>query len=189
MVYWFLWLFEHQFILGYRFMSSEKDTKEHEQSEVSQTAEAQTESNACDQACTEVKDKFLRVTADFQNYRSRVEKERMYSIQLGQIAVLGKLLSIVDDVDRAIDEAKKQEGADTSWLAGFELIAKSLSQLLADHQIMPIEQIETFDPELHEALAQIDSPDHTSGMIIEVMQKGYRVGDRVLRPAKVTVSK
>ncbi len=170
-------------------MSSEKDKKEHEQSEATQAAEAQTESNACDQACAEIRNNFLRVSADFQNYRSRVEKERMHSIQLGQVAVLGKLLSIVDDVDRAIDEAKKQEGADTSWLAGFELIAKSLSQLLVDHQIMPIEQVETFDPELHEALAQIDSSDHESGQIIEVMQKGYMVGDRVLRPAKVTVAK
>jgi len=170
-------------------MSSEENKKNHEKSEATQTVEEQVGPTICDQACTESKDKLLRVSADFQNYKSRVERERMHSIQLGQVAVLGKMLAIVDDVDRAIDEAKKKEDVDTSWLSGFELIAKSLSQLLADHKIKQIEQIKNFDPELHEALAQIDSPDHESGVIIEIMQKGYMVNDRVLRPAKVTVAK
>jgi len=171
-------------------MSSEKDIKEHAQAATEDTQEspAQTESTGCDQAYSEMKEKFLRVTADFQNYKSRIERERMHSIALGQVAVLGKMLSIVDDVDRAIDEARKKE-AEADWLAGFELISKAFYQLLADHKITPIAQMDTFDPELHEALAQVDSPDHESGMIIEIMQKGYMHNDRVLRPAKVVVAK
>jgi len=171
-------------------MSSEQNKTEQVQDEQSQELKgAEKSSAACDTSCSDMNDKLLRVTADFQNYRSRVEKERMHSIQLGQVAVLGKLLSIVDDVDRAIDEAKKQGIADLQWLAGFELIAKSLYQLLADYKVVPVEQMKIFDPELHEALTHIDSPDHESGAIVDVLQKGFMVGDRVLRPAKVTVAK
>jgi len=171
-------------------MSSEESKKNNEQAEQAQSADnAQGQAAGCKPECAAVKDRFLRMSADFQNYKSRIEKERMQSVQLGQLAVIGKLLTIMDDVDRAIEEAKKQQQVDDTWLAGFEMISKALYQLLTDHHIKPIDQMKTFDPELHEALAQIDSPDHQSGEIVDVMQKGYLINDRVLRPAKVTVAK
>ena len=168
-------------------MSSEHDRKE--QNEQHNTESAGVKEAECAQSCAELQDKLLRVTADFQNYKMRTERERMQSIQVGQMVVLTKLLSIVDDVERAIDEAKKQNKADLNWLTGFELIAKSLHQLLADYRVYPIEQIKAFDPELHEALAQVDAPDHQSGDIVAVLQKGYVMDGRVLRPAKVTVAR
>lgn len=167
-------------------MSSEQEKKQQGQSE------QQPETNQvayCGQACIDIQDKLLRVTADFQNYKTRTEKERMQSIQLGQVTVITKMLTIVDDVDRALEEAKKQGSAHINWLAGFDLIAKSLHQLLADYNVRPIEQVHTFDPELHEALTQVDAPNTASGAIVTVLQKGYMVDNRVLRPTKVTVAK
>lgn len=171
-------------------MSSERDQKEHnEQTHTTESTGIQEPTQECAQSCAELQDKLLRVTADFQNYKMRTERERMQSIQIGQIAVITRLLSIVDDVERAMIEAKKQGNADLNWLTGFELIAKSLNQLLTDYRVLPIEQIKTFDPELHEALTQVDAPDHQSGDIVVVLQKGYVMDSRVLRPAKVTVAK
>lgn len=167
--------------------SEEKKPQESQEQQVQETAEK--EQAVCGQSCADTQDRLLRVTADFQNYRARTEKERMHSMQLGQVAVLGKLLAIVDDVDRAIEEAKKKGEVDPAWLAGFAMIAKSLNQMLADHGVTALEQMKTFDPELHEALTQVDAPDHESGAIVDVLQKGYMFNDRVLRPAKVTVAK
>lgn len=167
-------------------MSSEIETKDFQESS---TAQEQDGNKACTQSCSEMSDRFLRVTADFQNYKSRVEKERMQSIQIGQLSVLTKLLSIVDDVDRAIQEAHKKDADHKDWLAGFQLIAKSLHQLLAEYKVKEIDQVTLFDPELHEALVQVDSPTHESGHIVDVMQKGYMIDNRILRPAKVTVAK
>lgn len=169
-------------------MSSEHDKKT-ENEQVHNAESAEMKEAECAQSCAELQDKLLRVTADFQNYKVRTERERMQSIQIGQTVVITKLLPIIDDVERAIDEAKKQNKTDLNWLAGFELIAKSLNQLLSDYRVHPIEQIKTFDPELHEALAQVDAPDHQSGDIVAVLQKGYVMDGRVLRPAKVTVAR
>jgi len=143
----------------------------------------------CGKECSEAQDKLMRITADFSNYRIRTQKERTQSLQRGQSVILEKLLTVVDDIDRAIQEAKKQNLTDQSWIKGFELIAKSTYQLLADHNVSPISQVETFDPTLHEALTSVEIEGKESGAIIDVMQTGFMIGDRVLRPAKVTVAK
>ncbi len=169
-------------------MSSEKTV--HESVEQQENEKITTNSEqSCEKTCAAVKSQLLRVTADFQNFKSRIEKERMQYIQIGHLSVVEKLLPIVDDVDRAISEARKKDDTDQAWLSGFDLIAKSLCKLLDECGVKLIEQNSSFDPELHEALAQVENADYESGAIVQVMQKGFMIGERVLRPVKVTVAK
>lgn len=149
------------------------------------------ELETCTKEINELKDAARRVAADFENFKKRVERDRALWSQAAQAEVFIKLLPIVDDFDRALQQAYKQERTSelAAWLAGFELINKSLYKFLQSFDVRPIEHMSQFDPEFHEAIAQVESPDHASGAIVEVAQKGFMMKDRVLRPARVTVAK
>jgi molecular chaperone GrpE len=138
----------------------------------------------------ESKEKVLRVSADFENFRRRMDKERAQWMQTAQSEVLDDLLDVVNDVDRALTELRKKEhGNDQAvWLAGFELIQKSLQKMLTQYEVQEITQVRTFDPQLHEALLRVASPEHQSGDIITVMERGFMLKGNVLRPAKVSVA-
>lgn len=138
----------------------------------------------------ESKEKVLRVSADFENFRRRMDKERAQWMQTAQSEVLDDLLDVVNDVDRALTELRKKEhGSDQAvWLAGFELIQKSLQKMLVQYDVQEITQLKTFDPQLHEALLRVNSPEHQSGDIITVMERGFMLKGNVLRPAKVSVA-
>lgn len=145
----------------------------------------------CASELTSVKEQLVRLGADFQNYKKRTEKDRAEWSSSAQAAVLLELLPLVDDFDRALSEAQK-EGVNpefAQWLAGFELIHKALYELLKNRKVEPIDQITTFDPELHEALMQVESEEHESGQIVQIMQRGFTFNGKVLRPAKVSVAK
>ena len=87
-------------------------------------------------------------------------------------------------------EYKKNEIKEADvWIAGFEMIQKSLNKLLEKYEVKEISDFQNFDPELHEAIAQVASDEHESGQIVNVVQKGYILKDKILRPAKVTVAK
>lgn len=136
------------------------------------------------------KDKCMRVAADFQNYKRRMEKEQTTWISSTQADVITNLLPIIDDMDRAMAESQKEGKTDMqAWLAGFEMIRTALHKLLTKYGVTEISQNRTFDPLLHEALASVEVPGKQAGEIIEVLQKGYMVKDQVLRPAKVAVAK
>jgi len=133
----------------------------------------------------------LRAAADLENYKRRVEKDQALWYKQAQERVLLDLLKVVDDFDRAQEERQDQEPSEElkGWFEGFELIYKSFQKMLQQYDVDEIEQMTQFDPHLHEAVVQVDSPDHESGQIVEVLQKGYMFKDDVLRPAKVTVAK
>jgi len=163
------------------------------ESETQGAAPSETEQKlqACQTELADWKDRFMHVTADMQNYKRRMESERVMWAHRAQEKVLLGLLAIVDDFDRALAEHEKVEHTEDldAWLQGFELIGKSLYKYLASVGVQPIEQVNTFDPELHEAVVQIEAADKASGDIVEVMLKGYMFNDAVLRPAKVVVAK
>lgn len=149
---------------------------------------------ACQQEVVLWKDKFLRANADFKNFKQRVEKEQVQWIRSGQALLLADFLAIVDDIDRALFEYKKYQKEEQSlkadaWIEGFELISKSLYNVLEKYGVTEITDLAEFNPEFHEALVQIDSPDYSSGEIVEVLQKGFKFKDEILRPAKVSVAK
>ncbi|MBM3306770.1 MAG: nucleotide exchange factor GrpE [Candidatus Eisenbacteria bacterium] len=136
-------------------------------------------------------DKWLRALADLDNYKRRTERERCRWADQAREDVLASLLSVVDDLDRAL-ACGAPEGADggAALRAGVELIRRQLLQLLEKHGVVPIETGGAeFDPAFHEAVCQLESPDHDSNQIVSETQKGYRLGDRVLRCSKVVVAK
>lgn len=146
---------------------------------------------SCKQDCHEWKDKYIHVSADLQNYKRRTEQQQALWGMRAQADVLLQLLPIVDDFDRALSEHYNRERTPEldEWLKGFELIGKSLYKFLQDAGVAEIKEIIYFDPYIHEAIVQVESDKHTSGEIVDVIQKGYMFKDQVLRPAKVTVAK
>ena len=146
--------------------------------------------NACSDELALIKEKFIRLGADFQNYKKRVEKDRLEWMDKSKADVLAGMLTVVDNFDRALDEAKHVNNEQLSeWLKGFELIHKVFYEFLKDQGVEPVSQNEVFDPTYHEAIAQLESPSHQSGQIIDLFEKGFLYKGKVLRTAKVTVAK
>lgn len=163
-------------------MSDEIKSQETIQEKQNSTSEHQL--NECLVEKDEWKDRCLRTAADFENFKRRSEKERISWITNTQSAMLNDLLSVVDDFERAFS-TKDQ----ASSLEGFTMIYKSFQKLLDKYGVQEIKEIAEFDPNLHEAIMQVESGDHQAGQIVQVLQKGYRFKEQILRPAKVSVAK
>jgi molecular chaperone GrpE len=133
-------------------------------------------------------DRLLRKTAEFDNYRKRVERERLEASRYAAADLLEALLPIVDDFERAL---QADAGADAAaYRQGVELIYRQLQDLLARRGVTPIETVgQRFDPHLHQAITYESSPGHAEGEIVEEVRRGYKYGDRLLRPAMVKVAK
>ena len=133
-------------------------------------------------------DRLLRKTAEFDNYRKRIERERREQANQAIVELLRDLLSIVDDFDRALTTEHAQSVA--AYRKGVELIHTKLHDLLRKHGVLPIEALGTeFDPNLHQAVIHEVSPEHREGEVIEELSRGYTMGQRLLRPAMVKVAK
>lgn len=133
-------------------------------------------------------DRLLRKTAEFDNYRKRVERERKEMAQHAAGDVLEALLPIVDDFERALAADAGSE-ADT-YRKGVDLIYRQLQDLLARRGVTPIEAVgQPFDPRFHQAITYEASPGRAEGEVIEEVRRGYMHGDRLLRPAMVKVAK
>jgi molecular chaperone GrpE len=139
----------------------------------------------CQSQREEWKDRYLRCAADFENLKKRTEKERAVWISTAQATVLQDIISIVDDFDRAFAQPVGQENA----IAGFELIHKGLQKILEKYGVTSLQEVKHFDPVMHDAIMQVESPDHTHGDVVQILQKGYMHKGEVLRPAKVSVAK
>jgi molecular chaperone GrpE len=140
----------------------------------------------CQQDVALWKDQASRIYADFENYKKRMDKEQMSWMQTAQVSVLKDLLTVVDNFDRALS-AKTDATAD--MYAGIEMIYKSVVQLLNKYGVKEFTDYQQFDPEFHEALMDVDSADHATGQIVQVLEKGFMIKDKVLRPAKVMIAK
>ena len=133
-------------------------------------------------------DRLLRKTAEFDNYRKRVERERREHADEAIVSVLLELLSVVDDFDRAL-QVEAGEGA-AAYRKGIELIHAKLHDMLRKQGVRPIVALGAdFDPNLHQAVMHESSPDHREGEVTGELQRGYTIGDRLLRPAMVKVAK
>ena len=133
-----------------------------------------------------------RERASFINYKRRMEQERTETVQYASAELLKKLLPVVDDFDRALAAIPDKERKDNKWVEGVELIARKLHTILEQQGVEPIEALnQPFDPNLMEAVAFEDNAgegDHVD-TVSEVFGKGYKLRDRVLRPAMVKVSR
>jgi molecular chaperone GrpE len=135
-------------------------------------------------------DKYLSLTADFQNYKKRVTQERADWAQDAQRLIFLELLAVIDNFERALEQERKRENSESvAWLTGFEMIYQSLEKLLVKFGVQEITDFSSFNPKYHEALVQVESDKHESGAIVQVLQKGYTMQDKVIRPATVSVAK
>jgi molecular chaperone GrpE len=133
-------------------------------------------------------DRLLRKTAEFDNYRRRIDRERREQADQAVVDLLLELLLVVDDFDRALT-VDAGDGA-AAYRKGVELIHAKLHDLLRRYNVRPIEAVGApFDPNVHQAVAHESSPDHREGEVVDVLRKGYMIGDRLLRPAMVKVAK
>jgi molecular chaperone GrpE len=139
----------------------------------------------------ETKDRLIRLQADFENFRRRALREREEAIRYGAQNLFKELLTTVDNLERAIDHARKGGGGDSeSLLQGVELVQKGLLGLMARHGVTEIEALgKPFDPAQHEAMAQAPDASVAPNTVLEVLQKGYKLRDRLLRPARVIVAR
>lgn len=129
-------------------------------------------------------DKAVRLYADFENFRKRMERERLETWSRAEQEVLGGILPIVDNFDRALSEA-----GDDPFSTGVKMVHSSLLDFLKKHNVVAIESLgKPFDPAVHEAVAYQPSPEADEGIVIYETRKGYRKGDTVLRPSSVIVS-
>ncbi len=133
----------------------------------------------------ELFDRLQRLAAEFDNYRKRNARENAALVERANERLVKELLPILDDLGRALDAAEEHE--EVKLEEGVRLVHRSLAELLAKQGLAEIETDGKFDPHVHEALLSQPS-DKEEGSVIEVVQKGYKLGDRVLRPARVVVA-
>lgn len=182
----------------FRKPESEELKKEEQVTDQNQTEEGQQDEQVSEVAqklencmfeLSNTKDQLVRLGADFQNYKRRIEQDQVRWNFVAKSSVIKDLLSCVDDFDRALSAGKEAQDAQVAqWVLGFELIQKRLYDMLKQHKVERITQVTTFDPELHEAVMQVESSDHTQGAIVQVLEQGFTFEGKVLRPAKVSVA-
>lgn len=160
-------------------ISSEESPKE----ELSKEEQLQQELDAKD-------DKYLRLFAEFENYKRRTSKERIELFKTAGQDVMQSMLPVLDDFDRAMQEVKKSE--DIPLVEGIELINNKLRETLKNKglEVMSVKAGDVFDSELHEAITQIPaSSEDMKGKIVDVVEKGYTLGDKIIRYPKVVTGK
>jgi molecular chaperone GrpE len=133
----------------------------------------------------ELVDTLQRVQADFENYRKRAARDQQSLVARAHERLVKELLPVLDDLERALEAAEAHEEAKLE--EGVALVARSFADVLRKEGLEEVETEGTFDPHVHEALLSQPS-EAEEGAVIEVIQKGYRLGDRVLRPARVVVA-
>jgi molecular chaperone GrpE len=135
-------------------------------------------------------DKLLRLQAEFDNTRKRLEKEKQDFIKFANEGIILELLNILDDLERSVELAESKGQDLTAFLKGVEMILAHLYEMLKEYGVKPIEaEGKLFDPHYHEALMQVENKDLPEHTIVEELQKGYLLNDRVIRTSKVKVSK
>ena len=161
-----------------------------ESSPVSEAASstAQDELASKTEECTALNNKYLRLAAEFENYKRLTQRDQREQIRFGNEQLLKELLPAVDNMDRAI-KAARTSGGDSALIQGVELTLKQLSGTLAKFGVQAIETVgQDFDPSAHQAVSYGPSNDVPANKVLDEFQKGYRLHDRILRAAMVSVS-
>jgi molecular chaperone GrpE len=133
-------------------------------------------------------DGWQRTQAEFANARKRFEKQRGDTYLNANVDLVGKILPLLDDFERALGSVPA-DIQENPWISGVALVYRKMLAILDELNVQPIPTVgEPFDPNLHEALSQEPSDDYDNGTIVREMRRGYRLGDRVIRPSLVTVA-
>jgi molecular chaperone GrpE len=143
-----------------------------------------------DREIAELKDKYLRSLADNENARKRIRQQSEESVRIQKEAWLRDLLPIVDNLERAVGAARNGGGDGRVIVEGVEMVLRALLDFLRTHGVTPIVSAgQQFDPSRHEAVDQVESGAHPPNTVVQEFHRGYLIGDRVLRPASVSVAK
>lgn len=190
---------------NYRSMS-EKEEKQAVTDETAATEETLEQQESAEEAATEseavseveelrrqveeTKDKYLRLFADFDNYKRRSARESLETMQLASKELMIALLPVLDDFERAMKAASESDDPD-ALKQGVELVYNKLFRTLEQNGLAPMDAIgEEFDPNIHEALTEIPAPnDDMKGKVVDQVEKGYKMHEKIIRYAKVVVGK
>jgi molecular chaperone GrpE len=136
----------------------------------------------------ETRDRYLRTAADFENFKRRARQEQLDIRQYAAAELIGRLLPVLDDLNNVLEHAPA--GVDESWVKGLELSVRKLEEALGTHGLQPIESVGArFDPKQHEAVGHEESTEHPEDTVVSELRRGYRLRDRVVRPALVKVAR
>lgn len=163
-----------------------------DQEEEDQTVETQeiSETEQLKADLDKEKDKFLRLFAEFENYKRRTSKERLELFKTANQEVMTAMLPVLDDFDRALNEIQKAK--DKNLLKGVELIHNKFRETLKNKglEAMEVKSGDSFDADMHEAITQVQAPsDKLKGKIVDVLERGYKLGDKIIRFPKVVTGK
>lgn len=165
-----------------------EDMQETEQEAVNEKTEQEIVEPTAEEILQLEKDKYLRLFAEFENYKKRTSKERIEFFKTANQELMTVLLPVLDDFDRGLTEIKKAK--DKNLLKGIELINNKFRLTLKQKglSLLEVKQGDTFDAEIHEAITQIPAPtDKLKGKIVDVIEQGYTLGDRIIRFPKVVI--
>jgi molecular chaperone GrpE len=175
-------------------MSSKENTQEEEiknieaEAQVEENQEVEKEEPTAEELIQAEKDKYLRLFAEFENYKKRTTKERIELFKTANQELMTTLLPILDDFDRGLAEIKKAK--DKELLKGMQLINDKLNKSLEQKglSLMEVKEGDAFDADIHEAITQIPAPtDKLKGKVIDCIEKGYKLGDKIIRYPKVVI--
>jgi molecular chaperone GrpE len=142
-----------------------------------------------DKELAELKDRYLRSLAESENARKRIRQKSEETVRLQRENMLRELLPVVDNLERAV-EAARDGGNGEPIVEGVEMVLRSLLDFLKTHEVTQLTSIgQPFDPQRHEAIDQIESSQHPPNTVVNEFHRGYQIGDRLLRPARVAVAK
>ncbi len=145
---------------------------------------------AAQMEAVEARQDMLRMQADMENLRKRLVREQEKARRRTLERFMGDLLPVRDSLERGLEAASDPAASVEALKEGKELIMKMLNKVMGDHGLQTIDPAgEAFDPEKHEAMTMLPSPDHDENTVIDVLEKGYQLHDRLIRPAKVVVSR
>jgi len=168
-------------------MSEKKNTEETQEITTSELEELRQKYAQLEAENQELRDKQLRLSAEFENYKKRQKKLFTTMTEQFRDELITRYLEVLDNFERAL--AACPTDAHEDYIEGFRMIGQQMLDFLKLENISPIDEKEApFDPNLHEAIHRMPSDDHPSCTVLEIAQKGYRRGDKLIRPAKVVVS-
>jgi molecular chaperone GrpE len=137
----------------------------------------------------ETRDRMLRIAAEFENYKKRVKREQVEGESKARESVLRDMLEIIDNLERAVAASSSAGGDPRALQQGVELVLRLFQSKLERHDVRPFDaKGKPFDPRLHDAISQVASTELPPGSVVNEVQKGYKIGDRLLRPAMVAVA-
>src|SRR5437588_2198760 len=171
-------------------MTTRKHPHDAEEGEPREPATAPLEAKVAEleAALAEARDRHLRLAADFDNYKKRARLDQLETMQHASAELIGRLLPVLDDLRNVLDH--KPDGVDESWVKGLELSVRKLEEALGTHGLQAIDAVGTrFDPKQHEAVGHEESTEHPEDTVVSELRRGYRIRDRVVRPALVKLAR